>query len=47
MPGLEGLIMPQINGHTIDSIQAIDHQPSESKPTDSVDHGTTPKGPGL
>jgi hypothetical protein len=43
MPGLEGLIMPQINGHTIDSVQAIDHQPTES--VDTTTNSTTP-GPG-
>jgi hypothetical protein len=40
MPGLEGVLMPQLNGHTIDSV-AI-----ESTPTDSLDHDTTPKDPG-
>jgi hypothetical protein len=40
MPGLEGVLMPQLNGHTIDSV-AI-----ESTPTDSLPHDTTPKDPG-
>jgi hypothetical protein len=42
MPGLEGLIMPQINGHTIESVQAIDHQPSESVPNNTTSEDPKP-----
>jgi hypothetical protein len=44
LPGCENLIMPQINGHVIDSV-AIESRPQAQKPG-STDHNTRSEDPG-